>query len=655
MEIANNFLSKIQNVDVVSFDIFDTLLHRKLAAPIDLFELIRSFLLSKDIMFEHHDVITDFPNLRRLSEKTARENHVYLNGGDAEITFEEIYQVFKDITEISQEHTDYIKKVELYLESLILYRSSEGYRLYKLAIDSGKRIYYISDMYLPVDYIRELLINNGYQVIDSEQIYISGEHRISKHSGKLFDFFLAKNSFDGRKCLHVGDNHYSDIVQASAKNIKTHFADWSFVDNRYKPKKCHINDYVAHSVISSINLPQHQQFLPETEYEMLGYQIWGPLLFGYMSWMVRELQAGSIDKVLFFARDARFIMELYNQYFRNNIPSDYVYLSRASLIPLSFTDWTMHRVWKVFSGRTTRSIKEIFELLRIDISLFMNDLRQMGFETIEEIITPDSYQRLHLIINKLYFQIMKKSSELRKEYQSYFRNLVADGSKIALIDIGWGGNIQSMFLRTLADDWVSKSYFGLYLGTFDETKENISPYVNMKGWLTSNGEPEEIKKILQNGGVELLEFVLTTDHGSTLSYKKQKGKIIPCLENHETEEGYANKALSVQAGIRKFFEEYKFLLNDFSMDSLVSSVWANPFLELVNNPTERQIELLASLSHSDTAGRNSSRSELAKKVSFKAIIMKNAEYKEGYDESYWKAAFKKRNSIRSRIGKLINN
>ena len=645
------FKNKAQTKEVITFDIFDTLLHRKAAAPTDIFDFVRAYFLNHDMMLKYHDLLINFPHLRRISEALAREQRTEIHKGEGEITFDEIYEALQQISKCDNTIKEALKKAELFLESEFLYCSTTGHMLYKEAKRQNKKIYFISDMYLPTSFLKDLLKKNGYDVESNNQIFVSAEHRVSKHNGKLFEHFLESENIDPSDCLHIGDNLHADIKQASAYNIDSLHANWAFVENQYKPYKGHFNDYIARSITKHITFPQHHDFLPEEPYEKLGYQIWGPLIFGYMIWLANEIKKESVDTALFFARDADLIMDLYKTYFLQYTPDlkmDFVYLSRASMLPLAFTDWPMHRLWAAFGGKSERTIKEAMETLQIDIALHLDDVRQVGFSSINEIITKSNEHQMHHLINKLYQPVMLRSKELRQDYQKYFQDFVQDASKIALVDIGWAGNIQAMFLRILGKDWIDKDYIGLYLGTSSHTTPAMSPYVNFRGWIMSNGDPKEVEDTLtSNGGVELLEFALTTNYGSTLGYKEDKGNIIPVLEKstEDQEISYAQKALSVQKGIKMFFEEYKFLLKNFSFDSLESREWSQPFLDMVNNPQELQLELLASLSHSDTAGKNSTRLPLAQEVSEEAKKIKNEEYRDAYEKAYWKSAFEKINSI----------
>ena len=72
----SKILDKILDYDIISFDIFDTLIKRDINKPTDVFELI-----------EEKYNIKNYKNMRIKAEKTARDN-----SNCEEVTLDEIYK-----------------------------------------------------------------------------------------------------------------------------------------------------------------------------------------------------------------------------------------------------------------------------------------------------------------------------------------------------------------------------------------------------------------------------------------------------------------------------------------------------------------------------------------------------------------------------------
>ena len=87
------FREHIANHDLISFDVFDTLILRAIEKPTDVFALIKMKLLTTQVALLNPDTIDAFPDLRAQAERLARETNHH-RGGHGEVTFDEIYEAF---------------------------------------------------------------------------------------------------------------------------------------------------------------------------------------------------------------------------------------------------------------------------------------------------------------------------------------------------------------------------------------------------------------------------------------------------------------------------------------------------------------------------------------------------------------------------------
>ena len=115
---ADKILKEIKNYDIVSFDIFDTLLKRNVKEPTDVFSYM-----------EKKYQIDGFCEKRIEAEKTARKKK---NG--LEVTLKDIYTEFG---------TDYSDE-ELETESELLIANDEVYPIFRKCIES-KTVIIVSD------------------------------------------------------------------------------------------------------------------------------------------------------------------------------------------------------------------------------------------------------------------------------------------------------------------------------------------------------------------------------------------------------------------------------------------------------------------------------------------------------------------------------
>ncbi len=198
-----NTIKKIidnDNIKIVSFDIFDTLLIRPCIFPTDIFYLIANKI--------NHIYNIDFIDLRLNVEQ--KLGNIYAN-------IDEIYDFIEKEYQLEHSLAEKIKQEELLCEKQLLTVRNDIKEIYEYAKSKGKKIIAISDMYLSSDFLKNILINNGYK--DISYIYISNEINARKDIGNLYDFVIKKENVKPSQICHIGDNYESDYKVALNKYI----------------------------------------------------------------------------------------------------------------------------------------------------------------------------------------------------------------------------------------------------------------------------------------------------------------------------------------------------------------------------------------------------------------------------------------------------
>ncbi len=160
---------------VISFDIFDTLVSRRIYRPKDLFSLMQSKIATMDSALIYGYLIDNFSELRIQAESDARERKVRLFGGEPEILIKDIYaEISQKCPDVSPEFIEELIKLEIECEKSVLYKCNKGFELFTNAKKAEALVLLISDMYLPSNTLREILISCGYD-IEGIKIFSSGE------------------------------------------------------------------------------------------------------------------------------------------------------------------------------------------------------------------------------------------------------------------------------------------------------------------------------------------------------------------------------------------------------------------------------------------------------------------------------------------------
>lgn len=206
--------AELARYDVISFDVFDTLLLRTFRQPTDVFAWM-----------EKRMGIPGFARMRTEAEQLARQRSMK-SRGTAEITIEEIYQVLlQDLClqdagnlGLSIRTPEAWIQAEFAAERSCCRADPRMRALVKALLQQKKQVIAVSDMYLNGRQIRRLLLGCGYEGL--HKVYASSDYRAGKSDGRLFPIVLREVGAD-RRMVHIGDNFYSDVYRQKALPVHT--------------------------------------------------------------------------------------------------------------------------------------------------------------------------------------------------------------------------------------------------------------------------------------------------------------------------------------------------------------------------------------------------------------------------------------------------
>lgn len=231
-----------KDIDIVSFDVFDTLIMRPLAKPDDVFHL----MTQKANKILGNGQYLDFHQIRTEAEKECRA-FMAMQSPREDITIDDIYKYMGKMFVINEDALEKLKKLELETERHMALPRKLGKELYDLAVYKGKRIICISDMYLPGEFIETLLLQNGYD--RHARLYVSSDCGLLKSTGNLYRYVAKKeNIFYMPAWLHIGDNLQTDIQVASELKI------WSgYLPNVQAAIFGNLNGFYTGSLLNTIS------------------------------------------------------------------------------------------------------------------------------------------------------------------------------------------------------------------------------------------------------------------------------------------------------------------------------------------------------------------------------------------------------------------
>lgn len=303
-----------------SFDIFDTLITRKVKKSTDIF-IVMQMKIAKGNQYSEY-IRSNFAFLRISAEQIAR-----LHGqkqGREEIGLYDIYDVFQRMCIVKEEDIFKLIELEIHTELENIVPLDNNVSLLKQKYFAGEKIILISDMYLSQEQIREMLLQVD-EIFANIKIYVSSEWDKTKSTGSLFLKVRELENAEFNTWTHYGDNLVSDFriprllginaiqIIEQGKNIEPLIVQYS-------------NEGMFEAVVK-----ESFENYRLGKYAKLGVYYGGNILYPYVEWLIRICIEMEIDRLYFVARDGyilKLIADIVIQVKGLQIKTAYLYGSR---------------------------------------------------------------------------------------------------------------------------------------------------------------------------------------------------------------------------------------------------------------------------------------------------------------------------------------
>lgn len=601
-KVFNRKLKKlIDSHDVVSFDIFDTLIKRNCMYPTDVFQIVEN----RFNLDNNKDKIENFKTIRINAENKARS--FFANNED--VTLDQIYKF------VTLNNKEKLKRLEIETELEICQVNYGILDVYKYCVDTNKQIICISDMYLNKEIIMKILDKAGYDNI--KKVYVSSELNKTKIKGSIFKYVMNDMNIKNTEIIHIGDSWKADYISTLRLNIK------SFHVKKNNYKKIYINK------INSINENIMFSFLNNNknkivdEYEKIGYETIGPLCLNFCYWVNYVAKEYNIENLLFCARDMKMIQEIYNEIFGNSIKNSYFYVSRKSTyLPYLYVNQDYESFRRLIPfGKRKINIKELMSLFNIVID--EDILEKYGLSKTEK------YDLNELQNNKSFIEYYKKeiikflNDEGKKQYKNFLKYLetLNIDDKTSIVDLGWRGTTQDIMISIL-----KKNIYGMYLGLHKLNGNNLNDnYYTYLFYGKENGYSDKVYSFMS-----LCELLLSALHGSTVGYNDflEKPYILNKSANEKNE-----YIINIQKGAIRFVSEFK-KYNKYLSYNENDKMIIDSFINIGINPSYTQAKKFGNIY---TENLNTRR--LCNYKGFRHYLFHLGELKNDFVDSEWKIGF----------------
>ncbi|MCM1222183.1 MAG: HAD hydrolase-like protein [Lachnospiraceae bacterium] len=503
--------------DVVSIDLFDTLIMRQTLFPTDIFDIMECRLKEKGM------IIKDFSGRRMASEKHLAKFKAP--------TLVEIYSYMKSTYLLPEMIPEELAELEWSIDYELALPRQEMCDFCDEIHEKGKEIYIVSDTFYTKEQLIKLLEKCNIKFYTD--IFASCEYKTAK-TEELFE--RVKDRISEKKCIHIGDDQVSDIESARKHGFSAYricsgidllemagylglWDNMEGLSNRIK-----IGMFVSKLFNSPFQFENEEQKISVKSAYDIGYLLFAPMISDFVIWFEEQVQDYGISNVWLCARDGYLIKKMYDK-LHGDKDSVYFLTSRTAAIGAGVEneeDIKYVREMK-FSGTVEEELQERFGI-SLQAEMAPGD-RKAG----------SLMDYSHTILSKAVVN--------RRNYHKYMEGLHIKEGDIAFFDFVAKGTSQ-MYIRKLVDNHLKGFYFLQLEKEYMQDKGlDILAFYDEKA--------AENSEIYEN--YYILETMLTSPMPSVREFDEQ-GR--PCYAHETRKEEDILCMQEAQEGILDYFMAY---------------------------------------------------------------------------------------------------
>ncbi|HET9692096.1 MAG TPA: hypothetical protein VFP61_13170 [Acidimicrobiales bacterium] len=615
-------------VSVLSLDVFDTLLWRKVPRPTDAF-LVLGHRLHDSKALPEWVTPEAFRRLRIEAEAEARQRRRAAGGGE-EVALRDIYAMFAP----GLLHADAaeLEDAEVRVERELTVVDLDVLALADLAAGRGCRIVLVSNTYLRPGQLAQLVQRPEAPVLTTATLFPSCAYGVHKANG-LWDVVLRELDVAPTRILHVGDEAASDVDVPTSKGIRVaHFrrddAETLAVLGREGALPAPADapsGLVVHPIFGDLGTTavRSKVVMKADLTEMpaglaaawrYGAQVLGPVFTGFADWVVEWAVAAGHQRVWCLMREGEFLADLVNRSAQASgaaVEAVPLWLSRHATVRASLYRADADELRTLLSRRLRPFVREWLATLGLGIGE-VPELRGVAERRLDD---PALVERVVAVVagsDHLRHRVLEESAAARERLLRYLRSSVGDTDVLPMVDLGWGGTIQTQLDTTLAIAGVPLRTVGLYLATNQGCTGRVLAGREMHGYLTAFGEPSWASHTIARSP-EVIEQVSLSSTGSLVDFTD---------DGHPVRDGSVPPAdqvmskLATQRGVRAFqleWERYRAAAGS-DLVQLPAAVRApmlcNVLVQSILRPTRVEVATFGAWTHEDNFGAEGGRERI---------------------------------------------
>ncbi len=514
---------------VSSFDVFDTVLTRRVGAPSAVADLLGARLQARDSSFVSAPV---FANARRSVE--ANVNDTLGRHG----SLAEIYERMAEVLNVPQTVAARWAAEEEALERELVVPLPGASQRVSAARAASHAVIFVSDTPHRVDLIEELLDRAGL-LRPGDRVFVSGGGPYSKSRGGLFTA-VEQDFGSGYRFHHVGDDAWSDVAAARREG-------WSYQRDtrgrltRYE-EALEERSVTTQSLSSWMAGASRQARLEAVDRGVspaiagVASGVLAPMLTAFALWIIGQARQHGVERLYFVLRDGEVMLRAAEPLVKRLAPDlelRYLYGSRQA--------------WILGATATSDVLFEEWVRLRREVTL-RTALSRFG-------LTPEAAQDLtsDALVDAVHaddplsegdrgrLMSMARRGPLREEIRrrgeiaataaiGYLRQeKLLDGTPSALVDAGWRG-YSSAALDELVRREHGEAPVHLMIGCMPSAPDLREHGLHMVPWLFDRQRRPRDLTDVERPNV-LIEMLCAGSEGKCVGYRRVGDRFEPVLEN----------------------------------------------------------------------------------------------------------------------------
>ena len=567
---------------VFSFDVFDTVLTRAVSPPSAVFLLTGQRAVS---VLPNHCCPAQFAFVRGEAER-----RTYMWHGAA-ASLADIYREVQESLNLSKEQAHQLKRLELDVESEVMYPVPDTCAVIQKLRDKGKSIVFTSDMYLSSDQIRSWLIE--YDIWQPEDfLVVSCEHGEFKYNGSLFQPVIDRCGSPER-IAHIGNNENADINGARMANIrpchvtKANSNRYERILEKYARDTGGMGALLAgasryarlHTEVTS----SHEKALREVTAGVMA-----PILTGFVLWILQCAQKHDLRRLYFTSRDGYILVSMARslaQAMDYSIDIRYLYLSRAAITAAYPNPTVVRETWDSFEQVSGSDLLARLNLRLEDIAAYLPSEQALK-EIMRKPITKTGKEILQRALSRIQenstHQIDKIAQSRSLLCQYLKQENLGEDVDFGFVDIGWKGTIHGLLNEVLIEEeMTSDSIPGFYFGL--NADQQIHAEHRTAYFFDKYRKIGPVDPLPPGAHATLMEMFCTADHGTVTGYHNNESQVKPTLESTWSDRMSAWGFSVVQRTVHSYLEAVilnKDHLNDSDVRApitkLLQTFWIHP-------------------------------------------------------------------------------